>query len=37
MEDTGIVWKLREAGGMHHPELNGNSQNILETTISYKN
>ena len=24
MEGTGIVWKLRETGGMHRPELDGN-------------
>ena len=35
-EGTGIVRKLREAGGMHRPELDGNSRNILETTVSYK-
>ena len=36
MEGTGIVQKLRETGGMHRPELDGNSQNILETTVLYK-
>ena len=36
IEDTGIVWKLRETDGMHRPELDGNSQNMLETTVSYK-
>ena len=36
MEGTGIVRKLRETGRMHRPELDGNSQNILETTVLYK-
>jgi hypothetical protein len=36
MEGTGIVRKLRETGRMYRPELDGNSQNILETTVSYK-
>ena len=34
-ESYGSVWKLREAGGIHRPELDGNNGtlwNILETT-----
>jgi hypothetical protein len=35
MEGTGIVWKLRETGGMHRPELDGNKQKQVEHTRSY--
>ena len=35
MEDTGIVWKLRETGGMHRPELDGDRWNTTEHTGSY--
>ena len=38
-ESYGSVWKLREAGGMHRPELDGTDRrvwNTLEATVSYK-
>ena len=38
-ESYGSVWKLREAGGKHRPELDGTNRrvwNTLETTVSYK-
>ena len=35
MEDTGIVWKLRETGGMHRPELDGRKRKGMEHTGNY--
>ena len=35
MEGTGIVWKLREAGGMHRPELDGSERKQAEHTGNY--
>ena len=38
-ESYGSVWRLREAGRMYRPELdgtNGRVWNTLETTVSYK-
>ena len=34
-ESYGSVWKLREAGGMHRPELDGNKRNTAEHTRDY--
>ena len=36
LESYGSVRKLRETGGMHRPELDGNRRNMLETTVSYR-
>ena len=35
MEGAGIVRKLRETGGMHRPELDGNKQKEAEHTGNY--
>ena len=35
MEGTGIIWKLRETGGMHHPELDGTQWKRTEHTRNY--
>jgi hypothetical protein len=38
-EPYGSVWKLKEAGGIHRPELDGTNRkiwNTLEATVSYK-
>ena len=35
MEGTGIVWKLRETGGIHRPELDGSEWKQMEHTRSY--
>ena len=35
LESYGSVRKLREAGGMHRPELDGNEQNATEHTGNY--
>ena len=34
-ESYGSVRKLREAGGMHRPELDGNKRNTMEHTGNY--
>ena len=35
LESYGSVKKLREAGGMHRPELDGNKRNTTEHTRNY--
>ena len=35
MEGTGIVWKLRETGRIHRPELDGNELKRVEHTGNY--
>ena len=35
MEGTGIIWKLRETGGMHRPELDGTRWKRTEHTRNY--
>ena len=34
-ESYGSVWKLREAGGMHRPELDGIKQKVVDYTGNY--
>ena len=34
-ESYGSVWKLRETGGMHRPELDGTEQKEMEYAGSY--
>ena len=36
MESNRIEQKRRETGRMHHSELDGNWENLLETTVLYK-
>ena len=36
LESYGSVWKLREAGGMHRPELDGTEQKGVEYAGNYR-